>query len=56
MANILKLIPTLQSVAIMSDNLEFAKKKKHKSTDFVKQGVKNLVGVSLVNETAKFID
>lgn len=55
MANILKLIPTLQSVAIMSDNLEFTKKK-HKSTDFVKQGVKNLVGISLMNETAKFID
>lgn len=55
MANILKLIPTLQSVAIMSDNLEFTKKK-HKTTDFVKQGTKNLVGISLISETAKFID
>ena len=54
MDKILKLIPTLQSVAIMSDNLDF--KKKHKTTDFIKQGTKNLVGISLISETANFID
>ena len=39
----------MQSVALLSDNLDFPKKKKN----FVKQGVKNIVGVSLIQETAK---
>jgi hypothetical protein len=47
MSDLLKLIPTFQSIALLEDNLP--KKKK----DFVKQGVKNIVGLELIKETAK---
>jgi len=52
--DILKLIPTMQSTALLSDNVKFTKKKKS-SVDFIGQGVKNIVGVNLIKETAGFI-
>jgi len=53
---LLQLIPLMQSAALLDDNLEFSKKKKKKSKDFVKQGVKDIVGVSLIAETSNFIN
>ncbi len=47
---LLKLIPTMQSIYLLSDNYNFYKQKKK---NFVKQGIKNIVGVSLIKETAK---
>lgn len=48
--DILKLTPTMMSLALLSDNYDFYKKKKK---NFIKQGVKNIVGVSFIQETAK---
>jgi hypothetical protein len=53
MSDLLKLIPTFQSIALLEDNYSFSKKKKK---NFVKQGVKNIVGLSLIKETAKLTD
>lgn len=52
MGDILKIIPTLQSIRLASDNYDFVKKKKKR---FVKQGVENIVGISLIKETANYI-
>lgn len=53
--NILKIIPIAQSSALAADNLDFMHKKDKGVKDFTKQGVKNIVGASLINETANFI-
>ncbi len=52
--DLLKIIPTLQSASLVSDNLDFFKKGKKKS--LVKRGVKNIVGISLIKETTKNIN
>jgi hypothetical protein len=49
--NIAGLIPTMQAAALAGDNAGFATKKGKKS--FVKQGVKNIVGLSLIPTTAQ---
>ena len=50
MANkILELIPTMQSVELVSDNLKVKKK------GIVKQGVKNIVGVNLIKINSDLI-
>ena len=53
---ILKTIPVIQSGVILKDNLDFMNKKKKKSSDFVKQGVRNIVGLSLISETSNFLE
>ena len=55
-SSILKLIPTMQSVSLASDNVKFSKKKDKDVEDFMKQGMKNIVGVKLISETANLID
>lgn len=55
MANLINLIPTVMSASLLEDNIEFTEKKNKKSKDFVKQGVKNILGVSLVSSVAKSI-
>lgn len=53
MANkILSLIPVIQSANLVSDNL----KKKKGSKNLLKQGTRNLVGISLISATASSID
>lgn len=52
---ILRTIPTFSSLAVLSHNLKYLKKKKMKSTDFVEQGVGNIVGTSMTREVANFI-
>jgi hypothetical protein len=55
--DILKLIPVIQSASVLKDNIEFTEKKRaSKTSDFVKQGVKNLVGISLIKSTADSIE
>lgn len=46
---ILSLIPTMQGITLLSENIP--KKKKN----LLKQGVRNIVGLSLIQSTAKFI-
>jgi hypothetical protein len=50
MKNITKLIPTLMAVRLVQENLP--KKKKPR---LVKQGVKNIVGLSLIGMTASML-
>ena len=52
---ILKTIPTLSSLALVSYNINHLKKKKKKSTDLIEQGVGNIVGVTMTKEIANFI-
>lgn len=49
---LLGLIPTMQGIALLESN--FPKKKK-KRKGIVKQGIENIVGITLIGETAKFI-
>ncbi len=49
-SSILSLIPTMQSMALLADNVKGIKKKKFKP---VKQGVKNIVGINLIRATAQ---
>ena len=46
--SIAKLIPTLQSIALVNENLKLTKKKKVKTKDMIEIGTKNIVGISLI--------
>ena len=52
---ILKIVPTMQSLALAKKNYNMVKKKKLSAKDFVKQGMENVVGTSLIKETADFV-
>ena len=56
MKRVLRVVPTAMSLAMASDNVKFVKKKHKGVHDFTGQGVKNIVGASMTNEVAKFID
>ena len=45
---ILNLIPTLQAVALASENVKVAKKKKVGTMDLVGLGAKNIVGIEFI--------
>jgi len=49
------LIPTLQSVALVSHNLKVVKKKKPTTKDMVDLGVTNIVGTSMIKINADLI-
>ncbi len=49
------IITMLQGAALAGDNIEFTKKKNKDVGDFMKQGVKNIVGVSLIGETSNIL-
>jgi len=48
------IIPTMQSVALVSHNLGVVKKKKVSTKDILGLGVTNIVGASLIQTTAGF--
>jgi hypothetical protein len=52
---ILSTIPLVQSAALADRNLKMLKKKKKKSTDFVEQGVENIIGASFISESSNFL-
>ena len=52
-SKIIKIIPLAQSIALTSDNIKFSKKKNKDIEDFIGQGMKNIVGVKLIDETIK---
>lgn len=56
MAKLLNVIPLAQSATLAADNVAFAKKKDKDVSDFMGQGVKNIVGASLIGETANIIN
>jgi len=53
---ILRLVPTIQSIQLAGENLKLAKKKNKKSGDFVKTGMKNIIGIQLIKEEANIIE
>ena len=53
---LLKVIPLIQSKAIIDDSVQWNKKKKKRTTDFIDKGVKDIIGISLVSETADLIE
>lgn len=52
---ILKLVPTIQSVQLANENLKLVNKKKKTSNDFMKMGVKNIFSTSLIKAEADLI-
>ena len=54
MANVLGIIPLAQSISLASHNVKFSKKKDKDAEDFMKMGVKNIVGANLISETSNF--
>lgn len=52
---ILKLVPMGMSMSLLSDNLDFSKKPR-KVKDIASQGIKNILGLSLIKATAQNID
>jgi len=49
------MIPTMQSLALVSHNLKVVKKKKQTTKDMVELGVGNVVGVSMIKINADLI-
>lgn len=52
--SILGLVPTMQSLALVSENVRYLKKKKKKN-GLLKLGMTNIVGVNLIKATAQSI-
>ena len=52
---ILELATTMQSVALLGENVKLAKKKKVQVKDMVGVGIKNIIGTSLIKEQANII-
>lgn len=50
--NLLKIVPTLQAVSVMDENLKLVNKKKKTSKDFIKTGVKNVIGIEFTKMSA----
>jgi hypothetical protein len=53
--DIMNIIPTIQSVGLVNENLKFLKKKKKKTKDYVYNFGTNIVGTSLIKSQADFI-
>lgn len=59
--SILGIVPGLQATALVGENLKMFDVKKTKSkkmpkNDFVKTGVKNLIGIGMIGATSKMIN
>lgn len=50
MSDLLKLIPTMQSISLLKENIP------KKKNDVAKQGVKNIIGINLIKATADMTD
>lgn len=53
--NILNLVPTIQSAALLNENVRVVSKKKVNSKDIVSLGMKNIIGISLIKAESDFI-
>jgi len=54
--DIARLIPTMQSLALVKENIKVAKKKDKKEKDLISLATKNLVGVSLIQAESQLIE
>ena len=53
---ILRVVPTIQAVALLNQNIKFAKKKKKKLNDYVSLGAGTIIGTALIKEESDFIE
>lgn len=53
--DIANLIPTIQSVSLVSENIKVLGKKKSGTKDIINLGIKNIVGTSLIKINADLI-
>lgn len=53
--DIAKIIPTMQSLALLKENTKQLKKKKTKTKDIASLGVKNIFGTSMLKLNADLI-
>ena len=53
--SILQSATAVESLALLNDNVKFASKKKKTSGGFTKQGLKNIVGSSMLQSQSKLI-
>jgi len=49
---ILQLVPVMQSVSLLADSEDFFNKEKKDSSDYIRKGIRNIVSISLLKETA----
>ncbi len=54
-SSILGIVPTMQSLALAVDNVDFVKNSDKDIADFGKQAGKNIIGVNLIGLTANEI-
>jgi hypothetical protein len=52
---LLKIVPTLQSVALAENALRLVRKKKKRAKDFISTGVTSIVGAAIIAEERKFL-
>jgi len=53
--NIMNLVPTMQAVALVKENVKTAKKKKVKIKDLVGLGTKNIIGIEFIKIESNLI-
>lgn len=53
---IIKLAPTIQSMALLGENMKFMKKKKKNAGDFIGMGMTNIVGVEMIKAQSDIIE
>jgi hypothetical protein len=53
MDEIIKIVPTIMAAELVNENMREIKKKK--KTNFVKLGMKNVVGAAIISETSNFL-
>ena len=53
--SITSLIPTMSAVALVSENIQVAKKKKKTTEDIMKLGITNIIGTNLIKTQAQLL-
>lgn len=53
--DIMNLVPTMHSMALVGENMKVVNKKKKSSKDLIGLGMKNLVGATLIKSEADLI-
>lgn len=53
--DIMNIVPMVQSASLVNENVKFLNKKKVKTKDIVKLGMKNIVGVNLIKAESDII-
>ena len=54
--SIMKIVPTLQSVALAENAYKLVKKKRKKTKDYIDTGTQSIFGAALVQEQSKLVE